>query len=87
MDIKKAEDQIDKADSFLDKLWKFLGKHWGKLLIIGICILIYKFCVLVGEEMERDLENAAQEQVISYPDTDTSYVYDSLTPEEELYEK
>ena len=82
MDLDNAEKHINKADRFLTSLWQFLGKHWGKLLILGLCFLIYKFCVLVGEEMDRELETAPQENIISYPGTDTSYVYDSLTTEE-----
>jgi hypothetical protein len=54
MNFKDAENQIDHADSFLEKLWKFLGKHWGKLIILLLIYLGYKFAVLVGKEMEKE---------------------------------
>lgn len=60
MDLKDAEKQIDNADSFLDKLWKFLGKHWGKLIILLLAYATYKFCVLVGEEMDKPVIEEVQ---------------------------
>ncbi len=60
MDIKDAENQLDKADSFLDKLWKLLGKHWGKLLIIILCYVSYKFTILVVDEMNKPQQEEVQ---------------------------
>ncbi len=56
MDIKGAGDKLDQADNFLDKFWKFLGKHWGKLTIILLCYCIYLFIGMVGEEMDKEVE-------------------------------
>ena len=53
MDIKDASNKVDQADTFLDKLEKLLKKHWFTLLLILLGYGAYKFCVLVGEEMDK----------------------------------
>lgn len=85
------EKDIDKADSFLTKLWAFLGKHWGKLLIIGLCFLGYKFCVLVGEEIDKEQETPTEQQYEESLPADSSIyyeepVYDDTTTYEEVSE-
>jgi len=66
MDIKGAGDKVDQADSFLTKLKTFLKKHWGILLILLSLYGVYRFCVLVGEEMDKP-----QEEVKIYDQEDT----------------
>jgi hypothetical protein len=73
MDLKDAEKHIDHADSFLTKLWKFLGNHWGKLIIIGIAYLTYKFVNLVLDEIENPTVQPVEEAIVvsEYYDYDT----------------
>jgi hypothetical protein len=61
VDLSSYEKKIDQADSLITKLWGFLKKHWGKLIILLLIYGGYKFCVLVGEEMDKPKQE--QEQV------------------------
>jgi len=79
MDIKKVEDKVDQADSLLTKLKTFLKKHWGILLLLVILYGVYKFCVLVGEEMDKQ-----EEAPIEIYDTPGQAYEDSI---EEAYHK
>jgi len=51
--ISDYEKKIDQADSLITKIWSFLKNHWGKLIVLVLIYGGYKFCVLVGEEMDK----------------------------------
>lgn len=52
MDIKDAENKVEQIDSLLTKVWNLFKKHWWHLLILGAFYGLYKFCMLVGTEIE-----------------------------------
>jgi hypothetical protein len=55
--------KIDQADSLLTKLKSVLRKHWLMLIFLIIVYGCYKFCVLVGEEMDKDNSKPTNEIV------------------------
>lgn len=58
--LSDYETKIDQADSLITKLWSFLKKHWGKLIVLLLIYGGYKFCVLVGEEINKPKKEEVQ---------------------------
>lgn len=73
IDLEKGSEQLDKADGFLTKLGALLKKHWKLLLLIGFGWIVYWFAGEVGEEMDRQDEDATYQEEYYYPEDDSIY--------------
>lgn len=82
--LSDAEKKLDQADSVITKAWNILKKHWGKLLIFLLIYGGYKFCVLVGEEMDKPQQEQVQ-PVYVIGDTTTTYDESDTAQYEEYY--
>ncbi len=74
MDLKNAETKVEQADSLLTKLKNLLKKHWGFLLLLLFLYGVYKFCVLVGEEMDKTPAQEQQDRI-----ADSIYFYQTYS--------
>lgn len=71
MDLKKAKNTVEQADGFLASLKSLLFKHWGLLLLLAVGYLVYWFCGMVVEEMEKEdaaIEELEQQLRDEYPE-------------------
>lgn len=78
MDIDNLNKQTSKIDTFLTNLKMLFKKHWGIMLFLVFLFGVYKFTILVAEEMDKP--QPVEEQVEYYDDTS------AVAPEEEVEE-
>ena len=74
--LSEYENKIVQADGIIDKSWILLKKHWYKLLIFLMIYGGYKFCLLVGKE----IENPTKIETVENP---TEYVVREYIEEQE----
>lgn len=52
MDLDNGTETLDKVDGFLTKFGTVLKKHWGKLILIGLGVIVWWFTKEVLKEYE-----------------------------------
>ena len=60
MDLEDGTNTLDKVDGFLTKFGTVLKHHWGKLILIGIGIVVWWF----GREILDEYNNLKEETYI-----------------------
>lgn len=73
MDLEKGTSTLEKVDKFLTKFGTVLKNHWGKLILIGIGVVIWWF----GKEILKEYDKLEDE-----PYYDEAY-YDEAYYEED----
>jgi hypothetical protein len=74
MDLENGTNTLDKVDGFLTKFGTVLKKHWGKLILIGIGIVVWWFGREILNEYNNITEDTYIEEYEEYNDESTDYI-------------